>query len=142
MITNESVQKVKYDQWRYVSILTDIRSFDYIMKKRQDAIDLIIAVNASIQRNIEQEFKSQIEQIKLDFKKNFNLDQKSVKLSKNEEIVEDPEKEKQRRIKKEMVNYDYLNQMIKWNTNSRALKFEFIRGKIKHMANESGYTMG
>ena len=34
MITNESVQKVKYDQWRYVSILTDIRSFDFIMKKR------------------------------------------------------------------------------------------------------------
>ena len=61
MITNESVQKIKYDQWRYVTILTDIRSYDFIMKNRQDSLDLIVAVNASIKRNIEQASKLKIE---------------------------------------------------------------------------------
>ena len=61
MITNENVQKIKYDQWRYVTILTDIRSYDFIMKNRQDSLDLIVAVNASIKRNIEQASKLKIE---------------------------------------------------------------------------------
>ena len=49
-ITDKELQKTKYDQWRYVSILTDERSYDYIFKNKQDSIDFIIAVNSSILR--------------------------------------------------------------------------------------------
>ena len=29
-----------------------------------------------------------------------------------------------------MQNYDFLTRMVNWCTNSKALKFEFIRAKI------------
>ena len=45
-------------------------------------------------------------------------------------------------MKKEQNNYEYLSDMNKWNTNRRALKFEFIRSKIRHLASDSGFTMG
>lgn len=43
---------------------------------------------------------------------------------------------------KEIMKLRCLNKLLSWNTNTKALKFEFIRCKIKHMASDTGYSMG
>ena len=47
-ITNESMQTKKFDQWRFLSIITDSKSYDFIMNSQKDALDLIAAINYGI----------------------------------------------------------------------------------------------
>jgi len=43
----------KYDQWRFITILTTMRSFDFIMSKRSDSVDIITVVNEALARMAE-----------------------------------------------------------------------------------------
>ena len=63
-ILNDEVQDQKYDQWRFITILTNIRSYDYMVQSREDALDLIISIADAIIRQKKLELTQKIEKIK------------------------------------------------------------------------------
>ena len=42
----------KYDQWRFITIHTEIKTYDIIVEERQDALDIITAVSEALIRQI------------------------------------------------------------------------------------------
>ena len=53
----------KYDQWRYVSIITNLCSYDFILTSIEDCIDLIIAVNEAVGKINGYDHKKKIQKI-------------------------------------------------------------------------------
>ena len=41
----------KYDQWRFVSIITNMGSYDFLMDSMRDFIDLTIAITEAMNKN-------------------------------------------------------------------------------------------
>ena len=106
------------------------------MKDRSDALDLILAVNASIQRNNYSKFSKKIKEINLSFYEKMSKKKMNKKKKKMIEV------EKQKKIKFEEAKLSLLNDMTAWNTNSKAIKFELTRSKIKYMAQNKGLSIG
>jgi len=50
---NVPVQEIKYDQWRFITILINMRSYDFIIGNQEDSLDIITAINEAIFRNTE-----------------------------------------------------------------------------------------
>lgn len=53
----------KFDQWRFVTVLTTVRSFDFIFKNIEDSLDFITGVNEALSRNQTLEFNKKVESI-------------------------------------------------------------------------------
>ena len=43
-ITNKQMENIKFDQWRFLSVITNDRSFDFILKSREETLDVIVAI--------------------------------------------------------------------------------------------------
>mgnify|MGYP006093682711 CR=1 FL=1 len=43
-ITNKQMLNIKFDQWRFLSVITNDRSFDFIFKSREETLDVIVAI--------------------------------------------------------------------------------------------------
>ena len=50
----------KYDQWRFISIFTNLKTYDIIVEERQDALDIMTAVNAAILRYTDHDFEKKL----------------------------------------------------------------------------------
>lgn len=42
---NEEIEPLKFDQWRYLGVLTKNRSYDFILDSKRDSFDLIISIS-------------------------------------------------------------------------------------------------
>ena len=45
---NKQFNQIKFDQWRFITVLTTMRSYDFMFEKRQDALDLIVSIYEAI----------------------------------------------------------------------------------------------
>ena len=62
---NDSIQNKKFDQWRWVTILTKMRSYDFILNSMQDSVDFIVSVADGMARHSKLDSKKHIEKIML-----------------------------------------------------------------------------
>ena len=53
----------KYDQWRYITLMTDMRTYDYIFNNREDALDFITGINRAILERHQYDYEIQIKKI-------------------------------------------------------------------------------
>jgi len=61
---NNNVQRHKFDQWRYFTIITKHRTYDMILSSQEDALDLITALANAMSRYEMTEHTKIIETIK------------------------------------------------------------------------------
>lgn len=126
---NEEVQNKKYDQWRFISIMTPLKSFDFILEDIDDALDLIITISEAISSTCD-----------------YELD----KITTNIEAIiaqkENDGKFKQiqslQRKKAAITEWYYMmKDMMRRYTMRRIMRVSFIRAKVVMMAQNEGYTM-
>jgi hypothetical protein len=53
----------KYDQWRFISIITNLCSYDFILRNIEDAIDLIISITQAICKMHEYDYRKRVYKI-------------------------------------------------------------------------------
>ena len=63
----------KFDQWRFITILTSIKTYDIMVEERQDALDIMTAVNAAISKLNQYDFQKRL----LQRQKQFNKENKN-----------------------------------------------------------------
>ena len=64
-ITNTEMQNIKFDQWRFVSVITNDRSFDFIIKSRQETLDIIVSIYFAMSLSMTDQYNCTVAQIKL-----------------------------------------------------------------------------
>lgn len=116
---NEEIEPLKFDQWRYLGILTRNRSYDFIMDNKRDSFDLIISISESQRRHINTLMEQRIQVIR----------------------EECPRKERKAVIEKEQQKFRIPLRILKTNLNRKLLNFEMKRRKIECMAKDKGYTL-
>lgn len=47
-IRSDEVMKHRYDQWRYITFVTPLRTYDFILDNMTDSMDLIMAMEEAI----------------------------------------------------------------------------------------------
>ena len=57
---DEEVMKTRFDQWRYITIVTPIRTYDFIMSSLTDTLDLVTAVNEAMLAHKREEVRTRI----------------------------------------------------------------------------------
>ena len=120
-ILNDEVQDQKYDQWRFITILTNIRSYDYMVQSREDALDLIISIADAIIRQKKLELTQKIEKIKQGALDPTDPVLKGQELRNSRNAMIELEQES---LKAQIEHFEA-------NYNKRLLIFEFTRRKIK-----------
>ena len=50
----------KFDQWRFITILTPIKTYDIMLEERQDALDIMTAVYAAISKQNQHDFEKRL----------------------------------------------------------------------------------
>ena len=125
----------KYDQWRYVSIVTSLCSYDFILSKIEDSIDLIISVAEAINKINEFDHRKKVNKV-LKSKANFDSStvQGKIQLSMKTKFDAELIKKENEAMKAKMEN-------LKMYSNISLLKFEMTRRKIASYAEDHGYTV-
>ena len=55
---------LKFDQWRFVTIVASYRSYDFMLSTRKDALDLVTAVSEAWQQHKEEEVRKRVASIR------------------------------------------------------------------------------
>lgn len=126
---NQDVQNKRFDQWRYITILTRLKSFDFILDDLDAALDFIITISEAIASTCDHE-----------------LDKITSKI---QTIITQKENDRKfeqiRTLQKQKVAitdwYIMMKDMMRRYTYQRFMRFSFIRAKVAMMAQNDGYTL-
>jgi hypothetical protein len=64
-IKDEELQSRRHDQWRYLTVITPWRSYDFIIENLDDSLDVIISINEARLRLLQHAHRRGIEKLKV-----------------------------------------------------------------------------